>query len=213
MVGRWGVNCWATNRGTSYSIEANTSGFTLWKPIAPKHDHFGGKPEACTGVPTHRFLNFLSNVIDTFLHWQDSRFCWIYSHSCWSNPDLFVAFSRVYRLDLSKNGVYPTAATWMEGNHNREELWYPIFRQIHFLLLFVHIFIASASIFTRTNNTLGCEIVRYHFKINLSLFRAGLPDYAMNWGSWIHAWLCSLFHFQSFWQNLQIPPIVGGKSW
>lgn len=120
-------------------------------------------------------------------------------------------FPGFIELDLSKNGVYPTAATWMEGDHNREELWYPIFRQIHFLLLFVHIFIALASKFTRTNNTLGCEIVRYHFKISLSLFRAGLPDYAMNWGSWIHARLCSLFHFQSFWQNLQIPPIVGGN--
>ena len=211
MVGRWGVNCWATEEHHIPSKRTRV-GLPSGNRSLPNMIILGGSlrllPES-----QHTVSFFLSNVIYTFLRWQDSRFCWIYSHSCWSNPDLFVAFSRVYRLDLSKNGVYPTASTWMEGDHNRGELWYPIFRQIHFLLLFVHIFIASASIFSRTNNTLGCEIVRYHFKINLSLFRAGLPDYAMNWGSWIHAWLCSLFHFQSFWQNLQIPPIVGGKSW
>ena len=58
-----------------------------------------------------------------------------------------------------------------------------------------------------TNRTLGSEIIRYHFKTNSSLFRDGL-------GSWIHSWLCSLFHnVESF---LTFPQSFGGnsgKSW
>ena len=109
MVGRWGVNCWVTNRvglpsGNRTGIQKDPER----SKSLPDMIIFGGEAWGLYRSPKKKALSFfLSNVIYTFLRWQDSRFCWIYSHSCWSNPDLFVAFSRVYRTGFIQEWGVP----------------------------------------------------------------------------------------------------------